>query len=116
MIHSLQRLLARIAAVAAILLGAALALVLAIFTLFAGLVIGLFATIAAWFATRSRGGQPRSGPGPFGRPDSRPPAQTQGRPDGRRDDTVIDVEMREIDGPKEQPKTGENSDDPASRR
>jgi len=104
MIHSLQRLLARIAAVAAILLGAALALVLAIFTLFAGLVIGLFATVAAWLATRSRGGQPRSGPGPFS------------RPDGRRDDTVIDVEMREIDGPKEQPKTGENSDDPGSRR
>ena len=65
MMQTLQRLLARIAAVTAIALGAVLGLMLAGFTLVAGLVVGLVALIAAWFGARSLrgpgagGGRPR---------------------------------------------------------
>ena len=79
MMQTLQRLLARIAAVTAIALGAVLGLMLAGFTLVAGLVVGLVALIAAWFGARSL-----RGPGAAGGTE-------------RRDVTVIDVEMREID-------------------
>ncbi|NLD70454.1 MAG: hypothetical protein GX644_16775 [Limnobacter sp.] len=83
MMQTIQRLLARIAAVTAIALGAVLALMLAGFTLIAGLVVGLIAMLAAWFGTRSL-----RGPGAA----DRGPGEA-----GRREITVIDVEMREID-------------------
>jgi hypothetical protein len=87
----LQRLLVRAAAIAAILFGAIVTLVLAAFTLLAGLVIGLFLTLASWLGMRpgarrhdDRAGAPRS-PGA-----------------GRSDDDVIDIEMREIGRPDAQ--------------
>lgn len=82
MIRQLQRMLARAVALAAVLLGGALAFVLAALTLATGLLIGLFVTVAAWFGARSS----RRGPG----------APAAGPPSGR-DDTVIDVDMREIE-------------------
>lgn len=91
MTQFLQRLLVRAAAIAAILFGAIVTLVLAAFTLLAGLVIGLFLTLASWLRMRpgarrhdDRAGAPRS-PGP-----------------GRSDDDVIDIEMREIERPRNQ--------------
>jgi len=87
MLASLQRLIARIAAIAAIVLGAAVAIVLALVTLVSGLLIGSVVAVAAWFGARSRR---RDGRGPFDRggPGGQPP---------REGGTVIDVEMREVD-------------------
>ncbi|MFA7664797.1 MAG: hypothetical protein WCY32_01605 [Burkholderiaceae bacterium] len=86
MFDTLQRAVARIAAFAAFVFGALVAVFLAAITLAAGLVIGLVATIAAWFGTRrlrkhlSEAAR-QGGPG------------THGGNDGR----VIDIEMREIE-------------------
>jgi hypothetical protein len=82
MFATLQRLLARTAAIAAILFGAAVAIVLATITLIAGLVIGAIAAAAAWLGMRSR----RGIPGAEGRPGRERPAEG----------AVIDVEMREL--------------------
>ena len=87
MIRWLQRLLVRSVAIAVIVFGAVVAIVLAMFTLVSGLVIGLGLTLAAKLGARPRGGRFRdrgaaSGPGP-----EDPPG---------REITVIDVEMREI--------------------
>jgi hypothetical protein len=98
MIAMIQRALARVAAIAALLLGAALAVVLGLFTLLSGLAIGLVAAIAAWFGARGRRSASQ-GPadGPFGR------GSAGGRPEG----TVIDVEMREIEpGSTREPASG----------
>ncbi|TXL66985.1 hypothetical protein [Zeimonas arvi] len=115
MIAMLQRALARVAAVAALLLGAALAVVLGLFTLLSGLAIGLVAAIAAWFGARGRRSASQ-GPadGPFGR------GSAGSRPGG----AVIDVEMREIEpgstrSPASEPKESERSrsaDDPGPDR
>lgn len=88
MTRFLQRLLVRAAAIAAILFGAAATLVLAFFALLAGLAIGLFLTLASWLGMRPR--SPRGG-----RPGARRPG---GAPDA--DETVIDIEMREIGSPE----------------
>lgn len=87
MARQLQRMLARAAAIGAVLAGGALAFVLAALTLVVGLLIGLFVTAAAWFGARS----PRPGAG-----------GVFGSPPAARNDEVIDVDMREI-GPGEQP-------------
>jgi hypothetical protein len=84
----LQRLLVRAAAIAAILFGAMVTLVLAFFTLLAGLVIGLFLTLASWLGMRPRA--PRGGGWPGTKRAGRPPDADQ---------TVIDIEMREIERP-----------------
>jgi hypothetical protein len=106
MIAMIQRALARVAAIAALLLGAALAVVLGLFTLLSGLAIGLVAAIAAWFGMRGRRGGPQGpGGGPFG-------AGSGGR---RPEGTVIDVEMREIEpGATRRPEG--TADDTASAR
>ena len=106
MIAMIQRAIARAAAVAALLLGAALAMVLAVFTLFSGLLIGVVATIAAWFGARARHDRSQGqsgGGGPFGR-----------RPDRRPEGTVIDVDMREIEpGNVDRAESGPDADSAA---
>lgn len=85
-----QRLLLRAAAIAAILFGAILTMVLAAFTLLAGLLIGLFLTLASWLGMRPRAR----------RHDAR--AGATPAPGTARSDDVIDIEMREIERPRDQ--------------
>lgn len=91
MTEFLQRLLVRAAAIAAILFGALVTIVLAGFTLIAGLVIGLFLTLASWLGMRP-GAARRGGRGATARPQDSRPA----------DDGVIDIEMREIEPPRDE--------------
>ncbi len=102
MTRFLQRLLVRAAAIAAILFGAAATLVLAFFALLAGLAIGLFMMLASWLGMRPRAQGGHGGEG--GRTGTPRPGAAPGA-----DETVIDVEMREI-----QPPDAEERRDPAA--
>jgi hypothetical protein len=98
MLVRLQRAIARVAAISALILGAVAALFLAAMTLAAGLVIGLVATLAAWFGLRARR-RAQGVPGAGG------PAADRFGPRPERGGTVIDVEMREISSGNEAGKT-----------
>ena len=90
MLVTLQRAIARVAAVAALVLGATVALFLAAITVVAGLVLGLIASLAAWFGLRANRRAGSGFPGTGGQ--AGPQRRDSSTPTG----TVIDVEMREI--------------------
>jgi hypothetical protein len=99
MMDKFQRALARFVALAAILIGATIALMLAAVTLVAGLVVGATVAVAAWFGLRASRRAVPGGRGSAGR---------------ARDLTVIDIEMRELQ-PGEQSRAATGRFDEGSR-